>query len=136
MRPLRFCFWLCTSLTIGCSSVGDDQTNEQSDAQVRFPAIERERALNDLTPDEVHDLCSWGHTVAPGGSKKCDDGSLIVKPGLAEHLCADTLKTLDPSCSARVDDFARCAESNPCDALDQEEACAVYDACKGARADL
>jgi len=132
---LRFSFLLWAGPMLGCSSVGHDQTNEQSDAQVRFPAIERHRALNDLTSDEVEDLCGWAHTVAPSRSKRCLDGSLIVRAGFTEHLCIDALGDLDATCSANVDDFADCVEASPCDPLEHEHACSAYEACQSAPAE-
>jgi hypothetical protein len=85
------------------------------------PDIDGTLLIQDLTADELGQLCDWFSIMASGGygQLECSDGSIAVPTSGSQANCIANAQNNDASCDATVQDWVSCAEqlgaADPCD---------------------
>lgn len=111
-------FLLATlSLVLGLSAVGcdggDGSPHGSGDGSSSASGVERSRYLDELSTDELQQLCSWSASILRPGSYSCSNG-IKGKAHTASECFDSTRKTPKHCLVSLTEDCVNSTHGDPC----------------------
>jgi hypothetical protein len=123
VRLGRLLVALAVPSALGLSACSGESRDEGG---VGASGVPRDKYLDELTPDEQRDLCTWAIAAQGGpGERACDEETTVTVPSVDECAADD----LDFHCRVGLaEDCVVSLDGDPC-ALLVEPACQTYVEC-------